>query len=261
MGRKSKALAKLDRQQAILAEVRASPAVRIAKLAQRFCVSTETIRRDLDEMSRRGLLSRTYGGAAGPPLALEPSLDDRYRTMVDQRTLVAKAASQLVSDNDLLMIDAGSTTIYVARQLSADLRGLTVVTTSFGVASALVANPSIRVLVCPGEFDPRDGGVCGPDTLAYLRRFNVAKAIIGASAVDAAGPSDANSTSAWIKRVMIERADKVILAVDQTKFDQRAFEIVCGLESLDYVATDAAPPAGLSRALGEAGVEVKVGVP
>ncbi|MCL4767248.1 MAG: DeoR/GlpR family DNA-binding transcription regulator [Hyphomicrobiaceae bacterium] len=261
LARKANSIGKLDRQQAILAEVRAAPAVRISTLAERFAVSTETIRRDLDEMSERGLLSRTYGGAAIPPLAPEPSLDDRYRTMADQRLLVAKAVGTLVQPGDTLMIDAGSTTIYVARQLAAELRGLTVVTTSFGVASSLVANPTIRILVCPGEFDPRDGGVCGPDTLAYLRRFHVTKAIIGASRLDADGPSDVISTSAWIKRVMIERAEQVILAVDGTKFEQRAFENVCGLDSLDYLATDAAPPPALARALAEAGVGVRVGEP
>ena len=238
---------------------RASPAVRIAKLAERFAVSTETIRRDLDEMSERGLLSRTYGGAAGPPLALEPSLDDRYRTMVDQRTVVAKAVSELVDPGDTLMIDAGSTTIYVARQLAADLRDLTIVTTSFGVASSLVSNPTIRVLVCPGEYDPRDGGVCGPDTLDYLRRFHVTKAIIRASRLDAEGASDVVSTSAWIKRVMIEQAEQVILAVDRSKFEQRAFESVCTLDSLDYLATDGQPPPALARALAKAGVDVRVG--
>jgi DeoR/GlpR family transcriptional regulator of sugar metabolism len=259
LGRKSNTLGKLERQQAILAEVRASPAVRIATLAERFGVSTETIRRDLDEMSERGLLSRTYGGAAGPPISLEPSLDDRYRTMVDQRTLVAKATSELIEPGDTLMIDAGSTTIYVARQLAAELRDLTVVTTSFAVASSLVTNPSMRVFVCPGEYDPRDGGVCGPDTLEYLRRFHVSKAIIGASRLDAGGPSDVVSASAWIKRVMIEQAEQVILAVDKSKFDQRAFESVCALSSLDYLATDAPPPPALARALAEAGVQVRVG--
>ncbi|MGE8940823.1 DeoR/GlpR family DNA-binding transcription regulator [Leptospira interrogans] len=258
--RKSKTFGKLERQEAILAEVRTSPAVRIATLAERFNVTTETIRRDLDEMSEHGLLSRTYGGAAGPPPALEPSLDDRYRNMVDQRIRVAKAASTLVAPGDTLMIDAGSTTIYIARQLAAELRDLTVLTTSFGVASSLVINPAIRVLVCPGEYDPRDGGVCGPDTLEYLRRFHVTKAIIGASRLDADGPSDTVSTSAWIKRVMIEQAEQVILAVDQSKFEQRAFERVCALDELDYLATDLSPPPALARALAKAGVEVRAGV-
>lgn len=249
---------KQDRQEAILAELRASPAIRISELAERFGVSTETIRRDLDEMGGQGLLSRTYGGAAGPPLTFEPSLDDRYRMMIDQRSRIAKSAGRLIQNGDNLMIDSGATTIYVARRLAAEFRDLTVVTTSFGVASSLVVNPTIRVIVCPGEFDSRDGGVTGPDTLDYLRRFNPARAIIGASRLDANGPSDVNSTAVWIKRVMIEQAKEVILVADQSKFDQAAFEHVCPLDSLDYLVTDGAPRPGLSDALAKAGVSVRI---
>lgn len=251
-------LRKRDRQQAILAELHASPSIRISELAQRFDVVTETIRRDLDELSEQGLLSRTYGGAAGPPLDLEPSLDDRYRTKVDQRSAIARAVPGLLRNGDTIMIDAGATTIYVARRLAAELKNLTVITTSFGVASALAVNPSIRVIVCPGEFDMGDGGVGGPDTLAYLRKFNPSYAIIGASRVDANGPSDENSMSAWNKRVMIERAEAVILVADHSKFEQAALEHVCALDELDYLVTDGSPSTQFAAALKRAGVGVKV---
>jgi DeoR/GlpR family transcriptional regulator of sugar metabolism len=254
----TRALRKADRQQAILAELRASPAIRISMLAAQFNVSTETVRRDLDEMSGQGLISRTYGGAAGPAINLEPSLDDRYRTLVDQRSRIARVASTLIKPGENLMIDAGATTIYVARRLAAELRDLTVVTTSFGVASALATNSTMRVIVCPGELDSRDGGVAGPDTLDYLKRFNPAWAIIGASGLDAQGPSDVNSTSAWIKRAMIEQAEKVVLVADQTKFDRTAFERICPLASLDHLVTDSEPPTNLTNSLAKAKVNVHV---
>ncbi len=249
---------KLKRQEAILAELRASPAIRISELAAAYDLSTETIRRDLDELSERGLLSRTYGGAAGAPMLSEPPLDDRYRQNVDQRTAIAKAVGMLVQPGETLMIDAGATTIYVARRLAAELHDLTVVTTSFGVASSLALNPTLTVRVAPGEYDPRDGGVTGPDTHAYLRRFNVAKAVIGASRLDAGGPSDSNSASVWIKRVMIECAQQVILALDHEKLEQVAFERVAPLADIDHLVTDKRPPAALLRALDKAGVEVHV---
>jgi DeoR/GlpR family transcriptional regulator of sugar metabolism len=255
------ALGKRDRQQAILAELHASPSLRISELARRFHVVTETIRRDLDELGRRGLLSRTYGGAAGPPLDLEPSLDDRYRTMVDQRFAIARAVPGLLRDGATIMIDSGATTIYVARRLAAAMKDITVITTSFGVATALAVNRRIRVIVCPGEFDTGDGGVGGPDTLAYLRRFNPAYAIIGASRVDAKGPSDDNSVSAWNKRVMIEQAEAVLLVADSSKFEQAALEHVCALDVLDYLVTDGAPSPRFAEALESAEVAVKVGEP
>lgn len=253
-------LGKRDRQQAILAELHASPSIRISELARRFDVVTETIRRDLDELGGQGLLSRTYGGAAGPPLDLEPSLDDRYRTKVDQRFAIARAVPGLLRDGATVMIDSGATTIYVARRLAAAMKNLTVVTTSFGVATALAVNRSIRVIVCPGEFDTGDGGVGGPDTLAYLRKFNPAYAIIGASKVDSEGPSDENSLSAWNKRAMIERAAAVILVADSSKFEQTALEHICALDVLDYLVTDSPPSPAFTAALERAEVTVKVGI-
>jgi DeoR/GlpR family transcriptional regulator of sugar metabolism len=135
-----KSQAKKLRQESIVAELRASPAIRIAELAIKNSVSTETIRRDLDELSAEGLINRTYGGATGAPFASEPLLDDRYRANVNQRTAMAKATALLVNNGDSLMIDAGATTIYVARRLAAELTDVTVITNSFGVATALAAN-------------------------------------------------------------------------------------------------------------------------
>lgn len=253
-----KRLGKQERQDRILAELQASPAIRILDLAERFAVSTETVRRDLDELSRDGLINRTYGGAAGAPLVLEPSLDERYRTKTNERIRIGRMASHLVVPGDVLMIDAGATTIYVARRLAADIRDLTVITTSFGVASALAATPSIRIIVCPGDFDPREGGVVGPDTLAFLRRFHAAKAIIGASGLGSEGPTEASSSSAWIKRVMIERSVQAILVIDQTKFGQTMFEVVCPLSDLDHLVTDAAPIGSLQKSLAKANVTLHV---
>jgi DeoR/GlpR family transcriptional regulator of sugar metabolism len=114
------------------------------------------------------------------------------------------------------------------------------------------------VIVCPGEFDVGDGGVGGPDTLAYLRKFNPIHAIIGASKIDANGPSDENSMSAWNKRVMIERAEAVILVADHSKFEQAALEHVCALDELDFLVTDGAPSPRFAMALDKAGVRVTV---
>ena len=253
-----KAQSKQRRQEAILAELRASPAIRIVDLSAAHSVSTETIRRDLDELSAGGLISRTYGGATAAPLTMEPLLDDRYRLNVEQRLALARVAAQSIADGDTLMIDAGATTIHVARRLAAERHDLRVVTTSFGVATALSANPSFSIRMAPGDYDSRDGGVSGPETLAYLRTFSVAATVIGASCLDGEGPSDFNPASVWIKQVMIERAERTMLVLDGSKFGQKAFQRVCGLEAIDVLVTDAQPQDALRRALQEANVDVRV---
>jgi DeoR/GlpR family transcriptional regulator of sugar metabolism len=254
MAKAAKVKSKSLRHEAILAELRASPAIRIVELATAHGVSTETIRRDLDELSATGLISRTYGGATGAPSTHEPQLDERYRLNQEQRSLLARGVVSLISDGDTLMIDSGATTIHVARRLAAALNNLAVVTTSFGVASALAANPTIRVRVCPGEYDPRDGGVGGPDALDYLERFKVAHAVIGASRMDADGPSDFNPGSVAVKRAMMRRAAETILVLDHSKLDKAAFERIGPLSAIDHLVTDEAPSDKLAKALERAGV-------
>lgn len=247
---------KQKRQGAIIAELRASPAIRIVELALEHDVSTETIRRDLDELSAAGLINRTYGGATGAPTNAEPLFDDRYRANTAQRMELARAAVPLIKNGDTLMIDAGSTTVFVAKRLAAELNDLTVITTGFGVASALATNPTIRVRMCPGEYDPGEGGVRGPDTISYLERFNVSHAVIGASRLDTEGPSDFNSASVWIKRTMFKQAAESILVLDSSKFEQKAFEHICPLDKLNHLVTDTAPPAKLAKALSQNDVAV-----
>jgi DeoR/GlpR family transcriptional regulator of sugar metabolism len=251
-----KARSKQKRQGAIIAELRASPAIRIVELALEHDVSTETIRRDLDELSAAGLINRTYGGATGAPATVEPLYDDRYRANTPQRMELARAAVPLIRNGDTLMIDAGSTTVFVAKRLAAELNDLTVITTGFGVASALATNPGMKVRMCPGEYDPGDGGVHGPDTISYLERFNVSHALVGASRLDADGPSDFNSASVWIKRAMFKQAADSILVLDSSKFEQKAFEHICPLDKLNHLVTDAAPPAKLAKALSQSNVAV-----
>lgn len=249
---------KAERQQAILAQLRATPAIRINELAAAFNVSTETVRRDLDELSLEGLVSRTYGGATGMLLPGEPPLSDRYGLNEAERQAMARTVVALIDHGDSVMIDSGSTTIHVARRLAAERNDLSVVTNSIGVTGALASNPTIRVRLCPGDYDRNDGGVSGPDTVQYLSQFHVRYCIISASRLDASGPSDFNPATVWVKRKMIEGADRSILVLDHAKLGSTAFERICALQDIDWLVTDRAPSDSLRSALTAAGTDVQL---
>jgi len=236
-----------ERQNRIVAELRANPTVRIVKLAKAFDVSTETIRRDLDELSRRGKVNRTYGGAAMPPLAFEPGVNERLGEHVEGRVQVARVAASLVRSGDILMVDGGSTTIHFARYLAAEHSELTILTNSFGVAQVLAPNASLRIIVCPGDFQAREGIVYGAETLSFLERFFADKTFIGASGLTTEGPSEVNSSATWVKRRMLERAQRSILLADRSKFDKRNLETVCTLTELDDLVTDGATGTGTTK--------------
>lgn len=246
------------RQERILTELKAAPALRVSSLAREFGVSTETIRRDLDALSRDGLISRTYGGAARGPVAQEPALNERDRLLVDERAAIARAAAALVAPNEVLMVDAGSTTAHFARRLAAEFSDLTVITNSISVAAALAMTPSIRVVLCPGDYDGQENGVYGPDTLAFLEQFSATRCFVGCSSLSGDGPGDASSSAAWVKRRMIERSGVATLLVDHSKYGQAALETICALERVDDIVTDARPDRSLSEALNKAGVNLVV---
>lgn len=242
-------LKKRDRQERIIGELRADPFMRISTLAERFGVTTETIRRDVDELSEQGLVSRTYGGAALHPMGVEPGLNERHQQHVEERQRIASHAVALVERGEVLMVDAGSTTLLFARRLAAESRGNTVITNSVQLALSLAANPAIRVVMCPGDFDLEENAVAGPETVAFLQRFRADKAIIGASGLTAEGPSEVRSPFAWVKRTMLGRARRRLLLADSSKFDQPMLEVVCPLDTLTDIVVDQPPAGELRRVL------------
>jgi DeoR/GlpR family transcriptional regulator of sugar metabolism len=245
------------RQAQILAELAAAPTVRISHLADAFGVSTETVRRDIDELSRRGLVDRTYGGAAVRPIGRQPGIEARGQMAVDERARIGRAAAALVGPGDVLMVDSGSTTAQFARALAATGHAVTVITNSLGVAGEL-AGAAARVVLCPGDLSGRERGVYGPETIAFLSRFHADIALIGASGLTAEGPTEVESRASWVKRTMLDRARRRVLLVDRTKFDAAHLEIVCPLARLTDLVSDRAPAGPLARALGAAGTRLIV---
>ena len=242
----------------ILEELKTWPAIRISTLAKKFDVSDETIRRDLDELSADGLLNRTYGGASITPMSVEPSLNERYHLLLDERVSIARRAAQLVNPGEVLMLDAGSTVSHFAKQLAQVATELTIITNNLGAATTLAANPGIRIIVCPGNYDVLEGGVFGPETTAFLQRFLANICFISASGLTPHGPTEANSGSAWVKRAMLGQAQRRILLIDNSKYARPGLEVVCSLNELDDIVTDQAPPPTLLKRLDLAAVRIHI---
>ena len=251
-------LTKKERHELILSEVRRSASIRISKLARRIGVAGETIRRDLIELGDAGLINRTYGGATISLMTSEPVISERGLTLVEERARIGRGAAGLVENGRIVMIDGGSTTYEVARSLSQLRRDLTVITNSVGIASVAGANPSFRVILCPGTFDSREASVLGEDTVEFIGRYNADVAIIGASAVNGDGPSDTISGAAAVKRAMMARSLSVMLVVTNDKFGRSSLERVCALSEISDVVTDSEPEAQLRTAIDEAGGELHV---
>ena len=247
-----------ERQQQILAELRLSPHVRISALAERFGVSTETVRRDVDMLSEQGLVARAYGGAAAAPMGVQPTFGERNQAHLEERMRIAQCAAVLVEPGEALMIDAGSTTSQFARHLAVTGRDLTVLTNSLPLASALGSNELIDVILCPGDYSPAEAAVYGIETIAFLQRFRANRAFIGASGLSVDGIMDANRAATAVKRTMLAQADARYLLVDHSKFNKRKLSLVEPLASIDAVVTDCVPDSTLAAALRDAEVLLHV---
>lgn len=245
------------RQAQILAELGRGPSLRVAELARRLAVSTETIRRDLDALTERGLLNRTYGGAVSPP-GREPALNERHRLLVAERERIARAASGLVRPGSLVLLGSGATTTHVARRLAVEHRNLTVITHAFGVATALSLNPTITVLLAPGVYQSAEGAVLGAHTLGFLGGFNADLAILGASGLTPEGPSDAQIASGTVYSAMVARSAATLLVADRSKFGAVFAARWASWNQIARLVTDAAPEGALAEALARHGVAVTV---
>jgi DeoR/GlpR family transcriptional regulator of sugar metabolism len=117
------------------------------------------------------------------------------------------------------------------------------------------------VILCPGDYVPREGGAFGADALEFIRRFKANRAFIGAGGLTPEGVTDADSLSCSIKRAMMERSDRTILLLDSSKYDLVQFERVCALADIDELVCEAAPPKKLAAGLKKAGVQVTLAKP
>jgi len=251
-------LTKKERQERILERLGSDVTVRISTLAEQFNVTTETIRRDIDELTDRGLVDRTYGGAASKSLSSEPAMEQRRLTHVEERERIGSCAAGLIEPGDVVMIDAGSTTLHFARALASLDMDLTILTNCLAVAHVLGSIRRIRVMLCPGEFREAESGLYGEETATFLDRFTANKAVIGAGGVLDDEITDADSQAAWVKRKMIERSEKSILLLDHSKFGTRLFSTVCTASQLDHIVLDRTPPPQMASICRNAGLQVHI---
>ncbi|MBE3637977.1 DeoR/GlpR family DNA-binding transcription regulator [Mangrovicoccus algicola] len=248
------------RQSRILATLADAPMLRVKALASALEVTTETIRRDLEELAERGLIARTYGGAMLRAPS-EPVLSKRERQLVPEREAIARAAQPRLKRARTLMIGSGATTAILARRIAFEMTGLTVIAHSFAVATALAQNPTIRVLMVPGEYHPEEGAMHGGAAVRFLQGYSADWTILGASALSPDGPSDALIEAGDVYATMLRQGARNMIVADHTKFDRMASARYAGWSEIDLLVSDHAPEGPLARALDRGEVEMLVAPP
>jgi len=244
------------RQAELLHEVHRLGSASVEALAERFGVTLQTVRRDVKLLTEAGLVARFHGGVRVPSSTTE-NIAYRQRQQLNEaaKQRIARAVARAVPNGCSLIINIGTTTEAIARELLAH-RGLRVITNNLNVAATLSDNPDCEVIVAGGVVRTRDRGIVGEVTVDFMRQFKVDIGLIGISGIEADGSlRDFDYREVKVARAIIEQSRTVWLASDHSKFNRPAMVELARLDELDMLFTDAAPPAPFPALLAEAGVQ------
>lgn len=228
-----------ERHQIILETLEARGSIMVNEMVERFGVSEMTIRRDLDALERKGLLRRVHGGAVlDRGRSYEPPFVARAVENLSAKQQIARAAAALIENGDSIILDVGTTTYEIARQL-VDKQNLTVITPCLQIATLLAENPNIRLILTGGIVRPTELSMVGHLAERALRDFYVDKLFLGAAGVDfEAGLTEYNLEDTLVKQVMIKNAKRVILVADASKFGRVAFTAIAPIIVINTLITD-----------------------
>lgn len=230
------------RRQLILKSLNRDSEIRIADLSKKMNTSVVTIRKDLDELEREGLLKRVRGGAVlnyrGQSSALQT---DKMNVKKDEKKLIAAAAANLISDGDTVIINAGSTALYCTQALRVK-KNLIVITNAIQIFNEIGYCRNITAFILGGRFNPDIQATFGDDTNEQLSRYKADKLIIGMDGADInAGATTYNYVEATAMRLMMKCAREKILVVDDSKIGKAALVRIAMLSEFDVIVTNYRP--------------------
>ncbi|MHB1395072.1 MAG: DeoR/GlpR family DNA-binding transcription regulator [Clostridia bacterium] len=211
----------------------------VSELSTHFRVSKVTIRKDLDELSLKGMILKTRGGAVSiyNSFSEEIPFNKKYHMNTEEKKRIGAKASEMVFDGDVIILDAGSTTLEVAKKILK--KNVTVITNDLKVALEQTKSDTITLIVVGGIVEKTVYSMAGPEVESFLSRMHVNKTFLGADAIDIAyGITNRTLPEITVKKSMIKAADEVIVVSDHTKTDKRVFAFLCSVEDIDTLITD-----------------------
>ncbi len=227
------------RRSKILEMIEEKGRLNVQELSAYFKVSEVTIRNDLGQLEQKGLLIRTRGGAIrNQRVGVDSRLSEKARRNRAEKMCIGKKAAALIRDGETIILDSGTTTFELARNLSA-FSELTVITNALNIAIYLAGLKSIKVIVPGGLLREPSLSLVGPSAGESLRNYYCDKAFLGVDGIDTAyGVTTPNLEEAHLNRAMIRNAREVIVLTDSSKFSKRSFAFIAPVTEIDKIVTD-----------------------
>lgn len=246
------------RQSDILGLVRQIGRVEVEVLAERFEVSPQTIRKDLNELCDMQLLDRVHGGAIFRSGVVNYAYDARRKVATDNKHRIGELAASLIPDNSSVLLNIGTTTEQVAHALRGH-QGLLVITNNINVVSILRDNPATEVIIAGGLVRQADGGIVGDATVQFVNQFKTDFAVMGASAIDEDGSLlDYDYREVQVARAIIANSRHPILVSDAMKFERTAPMRIGHISEVRSFVTDRKPPDRFIEICRKSGVGVEI---
>lgn len=228
-----------ERHTAILEILKENGSAIVKSLAKTLYVSEATVRRDLKEMQRMGLIERSHGGAILPETADEVSIFVRMNKNAKEKERAATAALKILPEFKTLFVDSSSTALALASRM--DLTFKTVVTNNIQTALDLAKKPNINLILLGGSVQYNTNSATGSFTVRQLGEFAFDLMITSSAGISEKEALDRSIEQREIKRAAMLRSKKKILLADHTKFGFPSPYKIADLADYDFVVTDAPP--------------------
>ncbi len=225
-----------QRRDEILQAIEQQGFVSLQELVTRLGASESTVRRDLEFLDGIGQIRRTRGGAAYTGESITP-FEERFQRASLEKQTIAKVVADLILPGETILLDGGTTTLEVARELVG--KALQVVTNSLPIANLLAQQPNIELILIGGYLYPRTGVALGPLAEAALREVHVPRVIMGTGGITEKGLFNSNTLLVECERLMLEAAKEVWVVADSSKFGRSALAHLCELSKVTRMIVDA----------------------
>lgn len=249
----------VERRAKILQLLSDNNKVFVNELSNEFGVSEVTIRNDLEQLEIKKLLIRARGGAMSVThvVSYDQHLGEKHKLHMPEKSRIGKAAALLIKDSDTVILDSGTTTLEIVKNLLPELNNVTIITNALNIANHLVSSQNINLIIPGGVLRKNSLSLIGPLAEKSFKNFFVDKVFLGVDGFDAMnGISTPNLEEAYLNQIMIEVAREVIIVTDSSKFLRKSLAFICKLERIDTVITDSGISDDDQKRLMDAGVKV-----
>jgi len=228
-----------ERRTQILQIIHKAGRGKVNELASQFNTSAVTIRHDLNDLAQRGLVQRSHGGAMLPDAIMRESpVQERLKVHAEEKRRIGAVAATMIHDNETIILDSGTTTLEIARQIKGK-KGLHIITNGINIAAELLDARDCEVFIVGGTVRGESASINGRFAEEMFDQFSADKLFLSGAGCDLDfGVSGANLEETMVNRAMLRISREIILVADASKFSRRSMSRIAPFSEIDTVISD-----------------------